>query len=541
MCPGEAGESFSQVADGNLCCQYSSKSRQPQKNDPKPFGGAEMHTYYSRLEERYTLHKGAEMSTRSDAPKVFISYSWTSVAHETWVIELAERLMSDGADVILDKWELKEGQDKYTFMEQMVNDESIKRVLIICDKQYAEKADERRGGAGTESQIISAEIYNKVKQEKFVPVITEYDGHGEPFVPTYLKSRIYVDLSNSEKYLSEYEKLLRNIFDRPALKKPPIGSPPGHLFEEEPPKLLTSRKFALFSDAFNQNRPVSKSLLKEYLDSLLDTIKQETINPKEGEFVDELVISSIARLLPARDEFLEAMEFLSKNKADESYFLIVHDFFKGLLELTEADPSPRADKLDNYRFIQYEFFVSLISVLMQNQLSDILEIFLDGDYYLTTSYKRQALAYNAFNRFTETLNQQRKNRLKLNRKSVQADLLVERANHSLLNKESFIQADFVLFLRSIICPREGLRWWRPKTIIYDFIIPFEIFFKARSAINFDFLKRLFKFTSVEQFIEKINNSGHEKLLGDYYFDSFHNLGEMIDIEKLYSIYKSEKL
>ena len=91
------------------------------------------------------------MITRTDPPKIFISYSWSSVAHENRVRELAERLMSDGVLVVLDKWDLKEGQDKFKFMEQMVNDPSIKRVLIICDKEYAEKADERKGGAGTES------------------------------------------------------------------------------------------------------------------------------------------------------------------------------------------------------------------------------------------------------------------------------------------------------------------------------------------------------------------------------------------------------
>ena len=60
-------------------------------------------------------------------PKIFISYSWTS---DVLVMELAERLVSHGVDVVLDKWELKEGQDKYAFMEQSVNDPSVDKVLI---------------------------------------------------------------------------------------------------------------------------------------------------------------------------------------------------------------------------------------------------------------------------------------------------------------------------------------------------------------------------------------------------------------------------
>ena len=61
-------------------------------------------------------------------PKIFISYSWSS---DTLVIDLANRLVSHGVDVVLDKWDLKEGNDKYKFMERCVNDSSITKVLII--------------------------------------------------------------------------------------------------------------------------------------------------------------------------------------------------------------------------------------------------------------------------------------------------------------------------------------------------------------------------------------------------------------------------
>ena len=79
-------------------------------------------------------------------PKIFISYSWTSPGHQDWVISLAERLVSDGVDVVIDKWHLKEGQDKFDFMETMVKSQEIFRVLIILDKKYSEKAEQRTGG-----------------------------------------------------------------------------------------------------------------------------------------------------------------------------------------------------------------------------------------------------------------------------------------------------------------------------------------------------------------------------------------------------------
>jgi hypothetical protein len=85
--------------------------------------------------------------------------------HVQRIMDLATRLRQDGVDVTIDRWDLKEGHDKYAFMERMVTDPSIQKVLVVCDKMYAEKADARRGGVGTETQIISQEIYQQVQQD----------------------------------------------------------------------------------------------------------------------------------------------------------------------------------------------------------------------------------------------------------------------------------------------------------------------------------------------------------------------------------------
>ena len=45
--------------------------------------------------------------THEKEAKVFISYSWTK---GDFVLKLARQLLADGVDVVLDKWDLKEGQ-----------------------------------------------------------------------------------------------------------------------------------------------------------------------------------------------------------------------------------------------------------------------------------------------------------------------------------------------------------------------------------------------------------------------------------------------
>src|SRR5260370_16880027 len=162
------------------------------------------------------------MPGSTSQPKVFISYSWTTPQHERWVLDLAERLSSDGIVITLDKWDLKEGQDKHKFMEQMVLDETIGKVIVICDRGYQAKADGRKGGVGTESQLISKEVYENTGQEKFIPIVREFDPDGKPCMPHFMCSRIYVDLWSEETFEENYKKFIKNLNAMTLLQRPPL-------------------------------------------------------------------------------------------------------------------------------------------------------------------------------------------------------------------------------------------------------------------------------------------------------------------------------
>ena len=155
----------------------------------------------------------------SNPPKVFISYSWTNEEYKITVLQLAEALVSKSVDVILDRWDLHPGQDKFAFMEQSI--EKSDKVLVLCDKMYTEKANGRSGGVGTETEIITPDVYGKSLQEKFIPVIMEdYNT-----VPVYFKSRIGIDYRNGHRK-EGFEGILRAIYDQPVYSKPPLGKKP---------------------------------------------------------------------------------------------------------------------------------------------------------------------------------------------------------------------------------------------------------------------------------------------------------------------------
>ena len=118
---------------------------------------------------------------------VAISYAWTSEKHKREVREFAERLAADNIYVHFDQWDFKKGNSLSKNMEDLLKSESIDNILIICDELYANKANDRDGGVGTETLIISPEVYEDAKQDKVIPIVWERDDDGNAFLPIYLE------------------------------------------------------------------------------------------------------------------------------------------------------------------------------------------------------------------------------------------------------------------------------------------------------------------------------------------------------------------
>lgn len=246
------------------------------------------------------------------------------------MLSLASNLCDSGVDVILDKWHLKEGHDAHAFMEKMVTDPDVKKVALICDRGYAEKADGRSGGVGIETQIISPEIYAKQDQSKFVAVVVERDGDGRPCLPAYYKSRIYIDLSNAGNYATNFEQLLRWIYDKPLHVKPSLGKKPAFLAEGGIPNLDTTPTHGRALEAVRQARPYSSVALDEYFNTLSQNLESFRITKGEGEF-DDKVIKSIEEFLPYRNQAIELFYVLAQQRNTPETWDQLHGFFEKLI------------------------------------------------------------------------------------------------------------------------------------------------------------------------------------------------------------------
>ena len=179
--------------------------------------------------------------------------------------------MDSGVDVILDQWDLSPGEDMYAFMEQSIHEAD--KVLILCEKGYADKANNRTGGVGTETMIITPEVLKKHSQKKYIPVVMDNSVE----VPSYLKSRYAVYFTTEDE--EEFKGLCFAIFGKRRKKKPIVKPIPAWL-EDEPSGQERVASGSRVSEGVQNSDEVGKTL-KPMLGEIPEWIQDEGKNSGE--------------------------------------------------------------------------------------------------------------------------------------------------------------------------------------------------------------------------------------------------------------------
>lgn len=471
-------------------------------------------------------------------PKIFISYSWSNPNHEDRVINLAERLFSNGVEVVIDKWDLKEGHDKFKFMESMVKSVEIDKVLIILDQMYSEKANQRSGGVGTETQIISPQIYADVSQEKFIPVVMDKDEEGNPFIPTYLEGRIYIDLSSEEQFEENYENLLRNLFKRPAYNKPTLGKAPSYLFEDTPMTHKTSLIVRSFNNQIDKNPKRVNSILRDFLNEFYDNLKSYSITySTRDEFtIGKEIYDNVNLYTPLRNDFISFFDKLTKEEIDFDIEIVLR-FLEKLPLLTEPQDgrgSWQNYEFDNFRFFIYELFLYLIAIGLKNENYKFIEELLISHYLFNEGFSSDRESKN-FGRFffrLDLINSYYNQTFSKTFISPTADLIIKRIPENLsidLVTEADLLCHYIGKLNSIS--------WFPLTYIYKKFRKFDFFDRLISKRHFEKVKTVFNVTTAEElkiiltsFKNKEENTQPLRLSNS--FDSVTHIFNLVKIEEI---------
>jgi hypothetical protein len=159
-------------------------------------------------------------------PRVLISYTGSSPDNQQWVDDLFRFLRANGINARLDTYFLRLGMDT---VQWMCNELDLAdRVILVCDEQYAARADRRHGGVGWETMIVQGDLYADMYRDrpegvpaKYIPVVRSavlQDG-----LPTYLRTKLALHFPPDRPEGEVRRKLLDEILQTvPVI--PPVAS-----------------------------------------------------------------------------------------------------------------------------------------------------------------------------------------------------------------------------------------------------------------------------------------------------------------------------
>ena len=179
-----------------------------------------------------TMNNSTDAPAHKGIPRVFIAYSWDDENHKRWVADLATSLRQDGVETRLDQWHAVPGDLLPEFMEREIRENDY--VLVICTPRYRLKCDGRDGAAGYEGDIMTAEVYLQKNHKKFIPVLAK--GSWNEAAPSWIKGKIYLDLSSPELHQRDYPRLLATLLNS---HPPPPPLKPRVVDSADAPALVT--------------------------------------------------------------------------------------------------------------------------------------------------------------------------------------------------------------------------------------------------------------------------------------------------------------
>ena len=446
------------------------------------------------------------------APKVFISYSWSTPEHEQLVLDLATQLREAGIDAILDKWDLREGEDADKFMERMVADSEVNKVLIICDCKYAEKSNKRQGGVGTEAQIISQKVYEQQDEHKFVVASFELDENtGKPVVPVYYTSRKYIDFTDRNRYVEKFEELVRWVYDKPLYEKPKLGKIPDYITSEEQQTLGTSAAYHRVIFLLKEGRSNAKGALQEYLDTFatnLESLRITGIDKQKRYY--ELFFENIESFLPYRNQWITVFDVVCQYAVVREMLPLYYAFFEKIhayIKTPEGNSYYSGREEENMKFFEEELFLYFLAILLKFELLDEAEEVLGHQFYDSVyGYEfGAAMDYTGFQHSIYSFDDKKQDE-RNNTFSYQSNVVHNRAtNCQVLDEADIMQADLVAYLRVALSGHyDYTHHWYPHTLMYATYrrIPFMIFARAASSRYFARVAKLLGVSDKDELLKK---------------------------------------
>lgn len=138
---------------------------------------------------------------------IFVSYSWDSDAHRTWVRKLVSLIEGEGHTIWFDHRNLGPGEDSESFMKNGILEAEY--VLVISTANYTDRFESGTGGVGFEGKWITTRWNKSTDRSWLIPVIPLTSSAVS--MPGSIRSVIAADLREGSGYLKQLMMLKQRL------------------------------------------------------------------------------------------------------------------------------------------------------------------------------------------------------------------------------------------------------------------------------------------------------------------------------------------
>lgn len=262
-------------------------------------------------------------------------------------------------------------------------------------------------------------------------------------------------------------------------------------------------------DSIIQDRHNVQAILKTHLTNFTRKLSQKSIDiTAQSVPIDEAIWVTFEEMIECRNEFIETIIYLCEHS--RGIELYVNEIIECLQEVAAYADYDRpgigySDGRwnDNFKLFIHELFIYLVAALIRAKKYKLVFDITHTTYRVKGCHQTVFSGFIQFRKVAHSIDTDRKNRLKLNLVNPTAHLFRQRAKLADFPWSDVMQADFVLFLISLLDRQDNNRMWFPDTLQYAVDGPsFPLFIDATAKRYFEQIKVMFGVQSRQELLEK---------------------------------------
>lgn len=190
---------------------------------------------------------GQEEDQKQDEITVFVTYSWDNSEHEEKVHAFTNMLRDNGFHAEVDKMLIQSETAKDFKVMMHKGMTHYKKIIVVLSEGYKKKAEDFRGGVGTEYSLILKDIEDNPNKY----ILVTFSGRESSVIPLFFKDREIIDLKENDD--AEKQKLFSKLLDEKIYEFNEVASKLPEIIKVKAPAFFTE------SDADQQ---ITKSLIE---------------------------------------------------------------------------------------------------------------------------------------------------------------------------------------------------------------------------------------------------------------------------------------